>query len=87
MKKRAFLTILFCALFVAALYAEWSSDPSINTVVCNLSGEDAIPKVVAGPTGDIYIGYFSSAEGNYNVRLQRYNSDRKFAMGSQRNTH
>jgi len=74
MKKRAFLTILFCALFVATLYAEWSSDPSINTVVCNLSGEDAIPKVVAGPTGDIYIGYFSSAEGNYNVRLQRYNS-------------
>ena len=74
MKKRAFLTILFCAIFTIALYAEWSSDPAINTVVCNLPGEDAIPKVVAGPTGDIYIGYFSSAEGNYNVRLQRYDS-------------
>ncbi|MDP8313917.1 MAG: T9SS type A sorting domain-containing protein [Candidatus Celaenobacter antarcticus] len=74
MKKSAILTILFCAIFTIALYAEWSSDPSINTVVCNLPGEDAIPKVVAGPTGDIYFGYFSSAEGNYNVRLQRYDS-------------
>jgi len=74
MKKSAILTILFCAIFTITLYAEWSSDPSINTVVCNLPGEDAIPKVVAGPTGDIYFGYFSSAEGNYNVRLQRYDS-------------
>jgi len=74
MKKRVFFTILFCAMFTIALYAEWSSDPAINTVVCNLPGEDAIPKVVPGPTGDIYFGYFSSAEGNYNVRLQRYDS-------------
>ena len=56
MKKKGFLTILLCAMFSVALYAEWSSDPSINTVVCNLPGEDAIPKVVPGPDGDIYIG-------------------------------
>jgi len=74
MKKRIFFTILLCAMFSVALYAEWSSDPSINTVVCNLPGEDASPKVVAGPTGDIYVGYFSKDEGIYNVRLQRYNS-------------
>ncbi|MBC8382429.1 MAG: T9SS type A sorting domain-containing protein [Candidatus Cloacimonetes bacterium] len=74
MKKRAFLTILFCAIITIALYAEWSSDPAVNTVVCNLPGEDAIPKVVAGPTGDIYIGYFANESGNYNVRLQRYDA-------------
>ncbi len=74
MKKRVFLTILFCAIFTIALYAEWSSDPAVNTVVCGLPGEDAIPKVVPGPTGDIYVGYFANESGNYNVRLQRYDS-------------
>ncbi len=74
MKKSVFLTILLCALYTIALYAEWTSDPSVNTVVCNLPGEDAIPKVVPGPTGDIYFGYYANEEGNYNVRLQRFDS-------------
>ncbi|MCD6328801.1 MAG: hypothetical protein J7M10_00355, partial [Candidatus Cloacimonetes bacterium] len=72
MKIKAIVTLLFLLIFTIALYAEWSSDPAINTLVCGLPGEDAIPKVVAGPTGDIYVGYFSNESGNYNVRLQRY---------------
>ncbi|MBN2018247.1 MAG: T9SS type A sorting domain-containing protein [Candidatus Cloacimonetes bacterium] len=74
MKKSLFFTVLCCIVFSLSLHAEWSSNPSVNTGVCTLPGEDAIPKVVAGPLGDIYVGYFANEEGNYNVRLQRYDA-------------
>jgi len=68
-------TILcFILLIVIALplFAQWSSDPSLNTEVCTMSGEQAIAKARTGPAGDTYIGYFSNEDGNYNVRLQRF---------------
>jgi len=55
-------------------WAQWSSDPSVNNAICVLSGEQAIPKIATCPNGDSYIGYFSSEGGNYNVRLQRLDS-------------
>ena len=65
------LTIIF--LFVGlSLFAEWTDDPEVNTSVCTLSGEQAIPKLDVGPSGDVYVGYFSYEAGNYNVRLQRF---------------
>ena len=68
------LILFFVSLFVIAfpIFADWSDDPAANNVVCSLAGEQAITKVSTGPTGDTYFGYFSNEDGNYNVRLQRF---------------
>ncbi|MDO9576360.1 MAG: FlgD immunoglobulin-like domain containing protein, partial [Candidatus Cloacimonadales bacterium] len=71
--KKSVLFVLF-VLALGCLSAQWSSDPLENNAICDLTGEQAIPKVVNGPTGDTYIGYFSNDSGNYDVRLQRLDS-------------
>ncbi len=70
MKK---VILLFAILIIAPfmLIAQWSTNPAVNNVICNLSGDQAIPKVATCANGDTYIAYFSSESGNYNVRLQR----------------
>lgn len=58
-------------LLSANLTAQWSNDAGINNAICDLNGEQAIPKVVTSSVGDTYIGWFSNDSGNYDVRLQR----------------
>ncbi len=70
MKKNFYLLLLM--LFVGiTINAQWSSDPAENLKLTGLAGEEVIPKVRLAPNGDYYVGYFSSENGNYNVRLQR----------------
>ena len=73
MKKLHFF-VLMMILVVGVLFAQWSNDPAQNNVICDLGGEQAVPKVVTGPTGDTYFGWFSNDSGNYDVRLQRLDS-------------
>jgi len=73
MKKQLFL-LIFILCFSTLIYAQCSDDPAINNSICDLNGEQAIPKVVTSVTGDTYIGYFSNDSGNYDVRLQRLDS-------------
>ena len=73
MKKQFFM--LFFILIISTLtYAQWSNNPTLNNAICDLSGEQAIPKVATSSTGDTYIGWFSNDSGNYDVRLQRLDS-------------
>lgn len=66
------LTFLLVIIFLPlSLFAQWSTNPAVNNVICNLSGEQAIPKVATCSNGDTYVGYFSNEAGNYDVRLQR----------------
>jgi hypothetical protein len=51
--------------------SQWSTNPAVNNTICDLTGEQAIPKIATCANGDTYIGYFSNESGNYNVRLQR----------------
>ncbi len=74
MKKRLSLSLLLLAVSFATL-AQWSNDPAQNLQITDLPGEEAISKVAVCPNGDYYIGYFSQAAGNYNVRLQRLDKD------------
>lgn len=69
MKKN--LALLLYAMLPFTLIAQWSTNPAVNNVICNLSGEQAIPKVATCANGDTYVGYFSNEGGNYDVRLQR----------------
>ncbi|MDP8268080.1 MAG: T9SS type A sorting domain-containing protein [Candidatus Tenebribacter davisii] len=73
MKRQLFILFLILC-FSTLIYAQWSENPATNNAICDLSGEQAIPKVVTSITGDTYIGYFSNDSGNYDVRLQRLDS-------------
>jgi len=70
MKKFTFLLFASAFLFLS-INAQWSTDPSVNNCINNLSGEQAIPKIATCTNGDSYIGFFSNQSGNYDVRLQR----------------
>ena len=65
-----FLTTLLM-LTLIAVQAQWSSNPGDNLQLTDLGGEDVISKTGICPNGDVYIGFFASQLGNYNVRLQR----------------
>jgi len=64
--------IVFCGQLVIA---QWSSDPSTNTQLSNLSGEQVLPKVAVCTDGNLYVSWFSMEFGNYNVRLQLLDKD------------
>ncbi len=71
--KKKILFYLF--IFPLLLFGQWSNDPAENNAICDLTGEQAIPKVVTSPTGDTYISWFSNDSGNYDVRLQRLDAE------------
>lgn len=73
MKKIAVFTLMLM-LQAQGLWAQWSNDPAVNNAICTLEGEQAIPKIATCPNGDSYIGFFSNEGGNYNIRLQRLDS-------------
>ncbi len=68
-KTLLFLFALFCSM---GLSAQWGTSPSVNTLVGGATGQQAVPKVSTQANGDTYISWFSPENGNYNVRLQRY---------------
>lgn len=71
MKKVYFLLIVFVA---SLCHAQWSDDPSVNNPICTLNGEQNVPKAVPCPDGSVYVSWFSNDSGNYDVRLQRLDS-------------
>ena len=54
-------------------FAQWVDDPVVNSVVCDLGGEQAVPHIAFDNTGNFYVGFYSSDAGNYDIRLQYYN--------------
>lgn len=73
MKKNYAFTI-FTLLLASVALAQWSDNPAVNNAIAVLPGEQVIPKIATCPNGDSYIGFFSQESGNYNLRLQRLDS-------------
>lgn len=51
--------------------AQWSNDPSLNLVVCDTTGEQALAKIAVTSDGGTYISWFDNRSGSYAVYLQR----------------
>ena len=66
------LAVWFCWF---QLPAQWVSNPAENTHLSSLSGEQVLPKIAVCDNGYAYVSWFSSEEGNYNVRLQYLDPD------------
>ena len=73
MKKIYALTI-FALLLSTVANAQWSDNPALNNAISILPGDQVIPKIATCTNGDSYIGFFSQESGNYNLRLQRLDS-------------
>ena len=69
--KKTVLSIVLIFL-IHMVFAAWSDDATVNNVVCNLGGEQAIPKTAVCQDGTFYIAWFSNDSGNYDVRAQYY---------------
>jgi hypothetical protein len=75
MLNKALLPVILLAgiimLAPSSVYAQWPDDPDSNMIICDHSGEQAIPLI--GPTSDggCYVCWYDNATGNYDMYLQR----------------
>ena len=72
--KKCTMIFLLTVILGISVRGQWSDNPAINNAIALLTGEQAIPKIATCPNGDTYIGFFSNESGNYNVKLQRLDS-------------
>ena len=66
---------MFIILTSSLTFAQWTNDPLVNTVVNDLSGDQAVPHIAYDAVGNFYVGFYSNDAGNYDIRLQYYNFD------------
>lgn len=81
--KRLFLFAILVFSLSTPIFAQWTSDPTINTMIVDTSGEQDLPKSVSCPDGSTYISWFDSRGGSYAVYMQRLNADGVKLWGSQ----
>ncbi len=75
MKKITFLLSLFLLSLICSINAQWTSDALDNTLIVANTGEQVLPKVTVHSDGSLYICWFTTETGSYNVRLQRLDRD------------
>ena len=68
MKKYLLISIL---LLFKPVFAQWSTDPNTNLMICDVAGEQALAKIAMTSDGGCYISWFDTRSGAYNVYLQR----------------
>ncbi|MCF7912055.1 MAG: T9SS type A sorting domain-containing protein [Candidatus Cloacimonetes bacterium] len=72
MRRLIFIGLVLC---FALMQADWSENPEFNNQISSLAGDQTIPKIAQNPDGSCYIGWWSNATGNYNMRLQYIDAD------------
>lgn len=74
MKKILLIISLF--IFTYPLAAQWSTNPAVNSVVCDLDNAQLDPKVAATPDGGCYVVWFDGRGGTgLKVYVQRFNEN------------
>ena len=73
--KGLFKIFVFIALvlfsFSFKVNAQWSSDPAVNLQVCDVTGDQALPKIASTSDGGCYISWFDHRGAGYAVYLQK----------------
>ncbi len=61
-------------VFSFNIYSQWSSNPMVNLQVSDLGGDQATPRIALTTDGGCYIAWFDHRTSNYDVYIQRLNS-------------
>ena len=69
------LLLLFSIIINAVSFSQWTNNTDYNTIINDLSGEQAIPKIATLSDGSSYVGFFSNDASNYDIRLQKIDSE------------
>jgi len=76
MFKKIIVATIGVAIAGAGLFAQWSSDPAVNTVISDTTGTQVLPKIVVKGNGESFISWFSEMVGwQFDVYLQRLDAD------------
>ncbi len=67
-------------LIAGSSHATWSSDSLLNLQICDLDGDQSIPKIEATSDGGCFISWFDSRNGDYCLYLQRLNYQGDFLL-------
>ncbi len=80
MWSRAALVLL---ALVSTAQAQWSPDSTANLQICDLTGEQVLPKIASTSDGGCFISWFDQRSGSYCVYLQRldYQGNPQFPDG------
>ena len=65
---------LLIPLIFSAVMGQWSPDSLQNLAICDLTGEQVLPKMVATSDGGCFITWFDSRSGSYSLYIQRLDS-------------
>src|SRR5262245_9338541 len=68
-------SLIILALLNFPLIAQWNSNTSVNTVVCDTTGEQAVTKLALCPDGSTYYTWFDNRGGTYAVYIQRLDAN------------
>lgn len=76
MKKKT-LTLAIVVLFAIELFAQWTNNTQLNTLICDTTGEQVISKLSLNhQTGSGFISWFSNMEDfQYDVYMNRIDKD------------
>jgi hypothetical protein len=74
MSSRLPVGSLVCLLVSVSMLGAWPAAPDTNLVICDRTGEQTLPKVAATSDGGCYVSWFDHASGNYDVYMQRLDS-------------
>ncbi len=84
MKKRPAL-LLFLLFLASGIFAQWTTDPKVNTLINDTTGDQVIPKLAINQqTGMGFISWFSAIEGfQYDVYMNLFNKDGQLNWGAE----
>jgi len=74
MKTISLITLFIFTFIPFTIYSQWSSNPSVNSTVCDTVGEQALVKIATTQDGGCYVSWFDARNGIYAVYLQKLNS-------------
>jgi hypothetical protein len=76
---KLFYTFLICSVFITApffaVFPQWSSNPTVNLKICDVTQDQCYPQVAITSDGGCYIAWFDDRSSNYNFYLQKLNSN------------
>jgi len=76
MSKKMAMVFVGVVIAGAGLFAQWSDDPAVNTVISDTTGTQIMPKIVVKENGESFVSWFSAMVGwRFDVYMQRLDAD------------